>query len=342
LKHAYLLLAHHQPALLARLVDRLLDRDAHAFLHIDRSAPLAPFRRAIAALGNPWVGTNLHLVRRRHRVFWFGYSTVEATVTLISEAARFTGFSHYTLLSGVDYPIKSRDEIRRHLGGTDTDFIAYWRLADRPSWLPKIEHYWLTDYVSIRDLRKPSPRDVWRIDRAAAYYFWSAFSKYRKRFPRRRFPFRDLVPYGGSQWWTLTGRSIRYILDFLGSRPDFVRFYRYTQCPDEMVFQTILLNSPLAERAANREAYQRWSSSIESIGRSDREMLPESSFNLRFIDWSGSPEDERGYPAVLDARDFENLRRSECLFARKFDSTRSASLLDRIDSELLADPSVAV
>jgi hypothetical protein len=61
-------------------------------------------------------------------------------------------------------------------------------------------------------------------------------------------------------------------------------------------------------------------------------MLPESDFNLRHIDWTAVRE----APAILDDRDWEALRASPCLFARKFEPRRSARLLDRIDRELLS------
>jgi hypothetical protein len=55
------------------------------------------------------------------------------------------------------------------------------------------------------------------------------------------------------------------------------------------------------------------------------------------VDWSR----ERESPAILDERDWEVLRDSPDLFARKFDSRISAHLLDRIDCELLSPEAIA-
>jgi hypothetical protein len=332
---AYLVLAHHQPALLARLVDQLLDRDAHVFVHVDRRADLRPFLEAFRGLSSPWRATNLHLAEERRKVAYFGFTTVEATLSLMRQATAFGRFSYHTLLSGADYPIKSREAIRDFFEGRDTEFLVYWLLDDRPSWKHKVEHYFLADYVPIRNLKRPTARNAWRLPRTFRYLYWRAFARYKDRFPRRRYPFADLRPYGGSQWWSLTDGCVRFVLDYVAEHPEVVRFYRYTQCPDELFFQTIVMNSSYAGRAANHAEYVAWSAQASAAVSSDRGMLPEDSFNLRYIDWSGGYRGERGYPAVLDDRDFERLRDSPCLFARKFEAVRSAGLLDRIDAEIL-------
>lgn len=59
-------------------------------------------------------------------------------------------------------------------------------------------------------------------------------------------------------------------------------------------------------------------------------------FNLRYVDWSEEFTGKREAPAILDERDFDALRRSDCLLARKFDPRRSGALLDRIDRLLRA------
>jgi hypothetical protein len=71
-----------------------------------------------------------------------------------------------------------------------------------------------------------------------------------------------------------------------------------------MFFHTIVMNSPLRDSVVNDE--------------------------LRHVDWTRDP-----LPAVFGAGDLETLRRSPKLFARKFDATFDAEILDLIDSELL-------
>jgi hypothetical protein len=74
--------------------------------------------------------------------------------------------------------------------------------------------------------------------------------------------------------------------------------------PDETFFQTVLMNSPYK----NRISYD----------------------NLRYITW---PPGSR-HPMTLDRRDFDTFMDSNKLFARKFDTTVDADVLDMIDREI--------
>ncbi|HSK21318.1 MAG TPA: beta-1,6-N-acetylglucosaminyltransferase [Longimicrobiales bacterium] len=144
----------------------------------------------------------------------------------------------------------------------------------------------------------------------------------------------ELEPYGGSQWWSRTHDCVEYTLSFVEENPDFVRFYRFTECPDEMFFQTVM-NSLLASRAANYQLYREWSGSTPEGEKTDQSRIPEDTFNLRYIAWTGPYGGERGYPSILDERDFCRLRDSHCLLARKFDPQKSAKLMAQIDAQLL-------
>jgi hypothetical protein len=77
--------------------------------------------------------------------------------------------------------------------------------------------------------------------------------------------------------------------------------------PDEIFFQTIILNSSFARRAVND--------------------------NLRYIEWK---DPDAGSPAILRKSDFQKLASSSKLFARKFDMTVDTEVLDFIDREIIA------
>ena len=83
-------------------------------------------------------------------------------------------------------------------------------------------------------------------------------------------------------------------------------FFRRVLIPDELFFQTILLNSPLRDRIVND--------------------------NLRYMDWS---RPNVPLPAVLGTGDLPQLQQSPALFARKFDVTVDSAILDMIDERIL-------
>jgi hypothetical protein len=74
-------------------------------------------------------------------------------------------------LSGADYPIKSNDYLFSFFENADKEYIAFWRLEDRPSWLPKVQHYYFIDAIPIRDWSNNRERVYWR------RLFWGRFAK---------------------------------------------------------------------------------------------------------------------------------------------------------------------
>jgi hypothetical protein len=139
-------------------------------------------------------------------------------------------------------------------------------------------------------------------------HFWTIW--FRSRFiqikGKRKFPL-DYRPFGGSQWWCLTKDCVTYLDTFIRNHSSFVRYFKMVFVPDEMFFQSILANSSYCEK-------------IESD-------------DLRYADWQ-NPNPLS--PKILETSDFENLKLSPKLFARKFDTNRSRDLLIKIDDEIFA------
>lgn len=119
---------------------------------------------------------------------------------------------------------------------------------------------------------------------------------------RRRLP-GGLRPYGGSPYWCLARPAVEHVHEFVHENPAYVRFFEHVFVPDELFFQTILLGSGLAAGIVDD--------------------------NLREIEWSRQPA-----PAILGAGDLDRLLASPKLFARKFDVTVDAGILDLLDRHL--------
>jgi hypothetical protein len=134
---------------------------------------------------------------------------------------------------------------------------------------------------------------------------WSTLTFF---FPmKRKFP-RGFEPFGGSAFWCLSRECVEYVLSFVEQNRKFVRFFRHVLIPEEIFFQTIVLNSPLKESLINDD--------------------------LRYVHWPG---DSPAHPAILREDDFESIAESSCLFARKFDTSVDAGVLDMIDRKLLSE-----
>lgn len=324
MKIAYLFIAHNHPALLAGTIAKLNSENALFYIHIDLKSDQVLFAKAL--LG---IDAKIEFVQARQSIYWMGYSMVAASLELMRLARASTleaaiHVDYFVLLSGMDYPIKTNKEIERTLSESrGTNYLMFWRLEDLPDWLHKVQQY---HYLNSK----------WHNQRVAHVFFGKVqlpfhrverIRRFLHRFlPKRQVP-RDLVPYGGSQWWMLTSEAVEYTLDFLENAPEVETFFRFTHSPDELVMQTILMNSPFRDSIHGREHYDRFIDAWKNDGDADFVTDRARNFNLRFIDW----EPNREFPSVLDERDYQAIKTSACLFARKFDPVRSQKLIELIN-----------
>jgi hypothetical protein len=276
---AYIVSAYKNLDQLARLAERLNTESSSVYIHVDKKADDAEYGRLVRTLaGRPAV----HLLER-HVCHWGGFGHVRATLKGIDALlASGSDFHHVVLLTGQDYPIKPLAEIERFFAEhRDSSFMAYNALPSE-SWSPRGG----LDRIEYRHWRWRGPH---------------------VRLPwKRRFP-AGAAPYGGGAYWNLSRACVEHVARFVESRPEVVDFFRHVDIPDEVFFQTVLMNSELAGSVVND--------------------------NLRYIDWTRGAT-----PALLEARDLPALRASPKLFARKFDVFHDGKILDLVDTELLREP----
>jgi hypothetical protein len=96
------------------------------------------------------------------------------------------------------------------------------------------------------------------------------------------------------------------LLTFSQRHPELLHFHRWSLLPDEMFFQTALLNDPSHDIRA---------SLVNNC--------------LRYIDWDNPNPSS---PATITEKHFEHLKNSSCLFGRKFDTNKDSLVLDKIDA----------
>lgn len=274
---AYLVLAHGRPQQLARLVGAL-PSDSPLFIHFDRRADRGVFDEAKSAVlrANPRA-----VFVRRHRCRWGAPGIMYGTLELIEALCRSSEkFDYATLLSGQDYPIQTRAAIERDLarGG---DFIECFSLIEPNRWSDHKGNFRATDRVFGRYIRFRS--HIWRVG-------------------SRHLP-DGIVPFGGSQWWTLSRNAIEYLRRVAHENRSLVRALGRSFIPDEIFVQTILGNSPLAGGIVQND--------------------------LRFAIWD---RPEPPFPATLTSVDLPVLAASRKHFARKFDFGSAPDLANQIDS----------
>ena len=272
MKHAYLILAHGSYALLQRLVSAIDDERNDIFIHIDRKQkelPRIQVRHSRLFL----------LDKERVSVFWGDVSVVAAEFALMASAYRQGEYAYYHLLSGVDLPLKSQNDIHdffeTHQG---KEFIGFYDGADlSASLIRKVQRY----HLFAQDFRGSGLVFLAkRIARALAIRVQELLGI--KRHTNIRFA-------KGTQWWSLTGALIESLLS---KQDEILSLYKYTFCSDEIAIQTYVYNSPFMTQVFAPE--------------------DEAKSSLRHIGW------RNGTLYDWNRADYEDLKRSAALFARKF------------------------
>ena len=231
---------------------------------------------------------------KRIRVTWSGYSIVKATLILLREATNNGEYAYYHLLSGQDLPIKSQDYI--HDFCQNNANREFVRTDHSIAANPK-RQYNLMYYLFFQELVRRNGSFSNLFARAEKVSL-----SIQKRLKVNRIRGKESLLYSSSQWFSITHDFAKYILQ---QKKWIARQFRWTNFSDEVFVQSILMNS-------------HYRSSVHP--------------DMRLIDWKR--RETRSHPHIYRKEDYEMLRDSDCLFARKFDETVDAEIIDRVITEL--------
>lgn len=122
-----------------------------------------------------------------------------------------------------------------------------------------------------------------------------------------RKPFLDYEMYKGLVYVSITKEFCNYIVDFLkkDDGKKYLEYLKWCFIPEEFFFQTIAMNS-------------KFQSSVVSN-------------NYRYILWQNKHGTQ---PGILDENDYEDIRKSDCFFARKLNIQYSKKLMDMLDKDI--------
>lgn len=273
MKHAYLILAHHQFALLELLV-RVLDHAGNGiFIHVDKKVAELPLLQAQNA--------ELYVLDERIDVRWGDLSVVEAEYALFEAASCAGHYDYFHLISGVDLPIKSPDDIRQFFEkNKGKEFIGFYEDTEAARLDRKMQRY----HIFPRNFRADGSwsNTLKKIIRAVLLRIQIAVGLRRNK---------DTDFRKGTQWVSVTRDFVHYLLS---RKAAVLKTYHHTYCPDEVYKQTLCWNSTFRDNVYD--------------------MTNEGRGSLRVIGW----RDDNLYDWTN--QDFDEIMRSEGLFARKFNS----------------------
>lgn len=269
MKHAYLILAHHEFGLLQTLIDCLDDVRNDIYVHIDKKVKILPELHTERA--------NLTILNQRVDIRWADYSMVEAEYTLFKEAQKHGPYAYYHLLSGVDLPLKSQDYIHRffeeHQG---KEFIGYTLTEMTPEISRRMQRWHLF------------PRHFSR-KRNVYSAFRSVFLRCQELLGIKRN--RQIVFTKGSQWVSITEKMVQY---FLSRETWAQKTFSHTFVPDECVMQTLCWNSSFREKLYS--TFSDGEGCMRCIGWRNDEL----------IDWSAADYETLVTSPALFARKFNS------------------------------------
>lgn len=191
-------------------------------------------------------------------VYWGEGSVVDATLNLVMEALKNCPEADYfCLLSGDSYPLQPPDYIEKFLlKNKGTEFITmsdHSRFRHRMNLQPVPSKYKNKMVVSflIRALNRA------RINLVKACNYCIGRDDHSV--------VKDLELYGGSLWWTLSNSACCQIINFAKQNPNVVSFFKTRHIPDEMIYQTIIGNSPFKNRTRPHIVARRGTMTFDKI-----------------------------------------------------------------------------
>ena len=325
MKLAYILLVHRDPKLFGRLVRQLNYEGKVSFIvHIDKKvADTSPYLEQVKDVKNIYF-------TKRENCCWGGFPLVQATLNAIYTLVEKTiDYDYAIMVSGQDYPLKSNKYIynffkysggaqfmeafspttgtkewQKYLFGSRLEDY-YYQTIDGKSWY---RYDGGSKYWKCEDVRSDKSESAWIPCENPGN---SLFDSEECKGPRKEHrPSIIKEWWGGSQWWALTKDAIEFIYTKVHKENEYIAFHKYTFIPDENFFQSLILNSKkFAKQVINNR--------------------------LRFVDFSDP--DPKNMPKTFgdeylsELKEFCSMDHPMKLFARKFDSVKSQSVLNEID-----------
>lgn len=288
MKMAYMIAAHNELKLLEKLLQMLDHEDNDIYLHVDikNKEYQEDYFKNVVHKARIFFVTRLN-------VAWGGYTQIVMELTLL-KAATQEHHDYYHYISGVDFPIKSRewlvDFLEREKG---KEFIHFDYETHQEEVKARIDQYHIFQEKIGRT-------------RGALQKFEKCLIALQKLVGVRRTKNFDFEVKKGANWFSVTEECAKFVI----SKEDFIyKSFSCGCCSDELFLQTVVYNSEFRDRLFYSERQKR-------------------NYNMRHLDW------KRGNPYVFQLSDFDELMDAEEFFARKFSLEKDAAIIEKLEETI--------
>lgn len=230
-KHAYLIKAHHQFGLLKKLLQLLDDERNDIYIHIAENISFDKEEIESVVKSSKLVWTNPTTES------WGGYSQIVSELDLF-EAAYKEGYQYYHLLSGVDLPLKTQDEIHKFFDENDGKEFLYF--CGKDFWKEsKFKH---EQYHLFQEKVGREKEGIWYFLERCILFLQRKVGICRK--------YGDVEFCLGANWCSITHELVGFLLE---NRPQIKKMFRYTLCCDEFYKHTLIWNSDYIKKVYSME-----------------------------------------------------------------------------------------
>jgi hypothetical protein len=266
------------------------DANFEVYIHLDKKSKISEWE-----LRDLRKYDTVKLVEQKYKVNWGGFNHLKSILYLAEQALKNKENQYFHLITGHDFPIKKCAFFMEFFNkNSNTEFINYFNFPDATSG-------WLGNNGLDR-IEYYNFHDIWNFKIHKQYEKIMLLIRLQKRLGFKRTISSNMPKlYGGSTYWSLSRGCVSYVIAFTQNNKWVLNRFKHTLCAEEFYFQTVIMNSDFADKVVND--------------------------NLRYIDWEARNGNN---PAVLDEADFEKLKETQAVFARKFDSPQSMGLLNKI------------
>lgn len=231
-------------------------------------------------------------------ICWGDDSIMRCELQLLKRALQ-REHSYYHLLSGADLPLKSQEEIHQFFEENEGKEFVHFACE---SLEPGSKIY----------------------NRIGLYHFFQGRSIFMRALDKfscclqsivriDRWKKQDKTLMFGANWFSITEELAKYIV----SQEDWVyKTFAYTHCCDELYLQTLVYNSEFKNRLYSQAFDNNYCA------------------NQRYIRWN-TTDGEVSHPDVLTMKDYEILKQSNRLFARKFNMDVDKDIIEKICGEII-------
>ena len=320
MKTAYLINCHKNMQHVSKLAHRLHTEDSHIFIHVDKKVPQEVYQ-SLHSLTSDLKYCYISTTRIDGKLD--DRSLVDIVMVLVSDAKQVAlknsiHYSYYANMSGQDYPIKSTEYVERILTDNYPTLYMSYRDTNDAAWVANkfnrnkalIQYRNWALKCKINVIKK-ALQGVGIILRKILQLFGQTASQ---RVIKNGWKY-----YQGSAWWVLPDCVIDAVEKEYYSPSKFATIMiNESTTPEETYFQSLVFHL----------------FNFDSNESNKPQLKIKKSMTYKdFGSMSNRPQ--TCHPYVLTIDDYDRLKESKCLFARKFDDTIDSKIIDIIDKSLL-------